>query len=100
MIRALVFDLDGTIIDTEKALFESYKQAFLHYDCDLTLDVWSKWVGGVGTPQKACKYVAEQTGKEISYEKIQEIHKEIFFLLIKQEKPLPGMLDMLEAGRS
>lgn len=99
MVKALVFDLDGTIIDTEKSLFESYRQAFLYYEYDLTLDVWGKWVGGVGTPKKACDYVAKQTGLEINFEKIQEIHKETFFQLIKKEKPLPGVLEMLEAGK-
>lgn len=99
MIKALVFDLDGTIIDTEKSIFESYKQAFQYYNFDLTLDVWSQWVGGVGTPQKACHYVGEETGQEINYDKIQQIHKEAFFQLIKEEKPLPGVLDMLESGK-
>ncbi len=99
MVKALIFDLDGTIIDTEKSLYESYKQAFLYYDYNLTLDIWGKWVGGVGTPEKACDYVSEQTGLDINFEKIQEIHKETFFQLIKKEKPLPGVLEMLESGK-
>src|SRR5699024_12491717 len=40
--KSIGIDLDGTIIDTEKALFKSYKQVFLHCDCDLILDVRSE----------------------------------------------------------
>ncbi|MFD2130260.1 HAD family hydrolase [Pseudogracilibacillus auburnensis] len=99
MIKALVFDLDGTIIDTEEITFESYKQAFQYYDFELTLDVWEKWVGAVGTPQKVCKYVAEQTGKEIDFQKIQQLQDEVFSQLITDKEPLPGVIDMLEAGK-
>jgi HAD superfamily hydrolase (TIGR01509 family) len=49
VIRALVFDFDGVILDTETPVFESWSAAFAEYGCPpLTLDEWGREVGTVG----------------------------------------------------
>lgn len=45
-IRALIFDFDGLIVDTETPAFESWRQIYGEYGHDLALDVWS---GALGT---------------------------------------------------
>lgn len=100
MIKALVFDLDGTIIDTEKILFEAYRESFLQqYNFHLTLDLWAQYVGATGTPQKVSKYAEEKMGIEVDSDKVIKMGREIFQSLIGKEEPLPGVIDMLEAGK-
>lgn len=45
-IDALLFDFDGTIIDSETAVFEAYRQLYAEHGHELLLD---DWAGGIGT---------------------------------------------------
>lgn len=48
-LRAIIFDFDGLILDTERSAFESTRQAFARYDVELTLDRWHHRVGSAST---------------------------------------------------
>ncbi|WP_197282608.1 HAD family hydrolase [Bacillus sp. FJAT-18017] len=45
MIKGIVFDFDGLIIDTESLWFEAYKEVMGYYQCELTLEQFSKVIG-------------------------------------------------------
>lgn len=51
MIKAIIFDLDGTLVDTEPLHYASYKEAFKKYGVDLTeeqfYEHWTKKGKGV-----------------------------------------------------
>ncbi len=45
MLKAVIFDLDGLIADTEKLHYESYRQAFKVFGYELDLEVYEKhWI--------------------------------------------------------
>lgn len=44
-IRALIFDFDGTILDTETAWYEAFREAYLEHKVELTLDMYGKCIG-------------------------------------------------------
>lgn len=49
-IKAIIFDFDGLIIDTETPDYDSWNQIFADYDTHLSLDEWLPFVGqAVGT---------------------------------------------------
>ncbi|XOS94218.1 HAD hydrolase-like protein [Brevibacillus laterosporus] len=45
MIKALVFDFDGTILDTEWTLYQSFKEIYDSYGVILPIDLWSQGWG-------------------------------------------------------
>jgi putative hydrolase of the HAD superfamily len=45
MIKGIVFDFDGLIIDTESLWFEAYREVMGYYQCELTLEQFSKVIG-------------------------------------------------------
>ncbi|WP_159883430.1 HAD family hydrolase [Paenibacillus puerhi] len=45
MIRAVVFDFDGLILDTESAEFESFQAMYLQHGAELTIEVWGACIG-------------------------------------------------------
>lgn len=44
-LRALIFDFDGLIVDTESSSFEMASEAFRRFGHDLTADLWQRCVG-------------------------------------------------------
>lgn len=45
MIKAIIFDFDGTIIDTETAWYTAFREAYQEYGVDLTLEMYSQCIG-------------------------------------------------------
>jgi HAD superfamily hydrolase (TIGR01509 family) len=47
-VRAVVFDFDGLVLDTETSIFVAWQEAFAAHGCEpLTIDEWSAEVGSV-----------------------------------------------------
>ena len=45
-IDALLFDFDGTIMDSETAVFDAYRRLYAEHGHELALE---DWAGGIGT---------------------------------------------------
>ncbi|MFH1188157.1 MAG: HAD family phosphatase [bacterium] len=44
MIKVIIFDMDGTLADTQPLQYKAYKKAFVEYGYDLTQDSWKEVV--------------------------------------------------------
>jgi len=44
-IRAVLFDFDGLILDTESTEFQSWQEVFTAHGCELRFDVWADSIG-------------------------------------------------------
>ncbi len=44
-MRALIFDFDGLIVDTESAIYEAWRELYLHHGQDLPLPTYVQCVG-------------------------------------------------------
>ena len=47
-LRAIVFDFDGVIVETEQPDYDTHRAIFAEYGVELPLDVWAGVVGGSG----------------------------------------------------
>ncbi|MBI3660999.1 HAD family hydrolase [Candidatus Acetothermia bacterium] len=61
MIRALIFDLDGMIVDTESPSLQSWQELFQRYGCELPLSEWAKCIG-TGYVFDPLEYLESQLG--------------------------------------
>ena len=46
MIRAVIFDFDGLIVDTESPILQAWTEVFREHGCELPVDEWLASVGG------------------------------------------------------
>jgi len=44
-IRAVIFDFDGLILDTETPIFEAWRRTYHEHGCELDLDDWQQGLG-------------------------------------------------------
>ncbi|MDO7908300.1 HAD family hydrolase [Paenibacillus sp. JX-17] len=96
-MKAVVFDFDGLILDTETAWFRAFSQVLLEYNMELGMDVFSQGIGTHGsTLQDHIESVLEQPGiyREIA-QKAYEIHKTEVAELQERE----GVREYLESAR-
>ena len=49
MVRGIIFDFDGLILDTEMPEFESWQGIYRQFGHDLPLDKWASILGGTGS---------------------------------------------------
>ena len=100
MPLALVFDLDGTLIDTVYAHIFAWQRALA--EADLPIDGWRihRRIGMSGG--LFARAVAREVGRELSpdeAENLQRRHGEIFRELLPERRPLPGARELLEELR-
>lgn len=76
-LKAVIFDFDGTIIDTETIWFEVYKEVFKEkFDVELPLEEFVKVIGT--TDEVLYQYIENQVGMKINPREINELANQRF----------------------
>jgi HAD superfamily hydrolase (TIGR01509 family) len=95
-VPALIFDLDGTLVDTVYAHVFAWQRALAQ--CGMAIDGWRihrrvGMSGGLFT-----RAVARELGRELTdqeAEDVQHRHGQLFRELLPERRPLPGAIDLL-----
>ncbi len=96
-VPALIFDLDGTLVDTVYAHVFSWQQALA--EAGLPIDGWRihRRIGMSGG--LFARAVARELGRPLSVsetEALQKRHAELFEQLMPVSRPLPGAVELLQ----
>jgi HAD superfamily hydrolase (TIGR01509 family) len=99
-MRALIFDLDGTLIDTVYAHVFAWQRAFA--EAGLAIDGWRihRRIGMSGG--LFARGAARELGHaidETAAEELQRRHGELFRQFLPERRPLPGAVELLESLR-
>jgi HAD superfamily hydrolase (TIGR01509 family) len=100
-MRALIFDLDGTLVDTVYAHVFAWQRALA--DAGLAIDGWRihrriGMSGGLFT-----RAIARELGREIDAQQaaaLEDRHGELFRQFMPQRPPLPGAVELLKFLRT
>ena len=95
-MQALIFDLDGTLVDTVYAHIFAWQKALS--EAGMAIDGWCihrkiGMSGGLFT-----RAVAREVGHELTPEEVealQQRHGEIFIQLLPERRPLPGAVELI-----
>ncbi len=91
MIRALIFDFDGLILDTEESEFQSWQEIFAEYNTHLPLDAWAVCIGSGEDVFDAYSYLETQIGRAVQREEIATRRRMRHQELLALKTVLPGV---------
>lgn len=99
MIRALIFDFDGLILDTETSVFESWQLAYR--DCGRVLPR-ERWLGTIGTDGSSFDPLEELcrcAGVDLNVEQLQRRRRRFRDHRLARLEAMPGVATCLEHAR-
>lgn len=97
--KAIIFDFDGLIVDTEVPEYEAWLGIFRSYGVDLPLSVWTPHIGGGNENFNIFDHLEELIGKPIDREEMRIRRRAEFAELFKDAVPLPGVQDYIASAR-
>ena len=98
-MKALIFDFDGTILDTEQNEFLAWQEAYQQYQVELKLEVWLPLIGTNEIRFDPVEHLESLLGQRVNRSEIETWVKGRKRQLNEALKPLPGVLDYMESAR-
>ena len=100
-MRALLFDFDGLILDTETPELDAWTSIFREHGAEMPPGYWGNTIGrGADQITETPTQLLERlTGKTLDHLALRAQYREMKTERVHREKPLPGILDLLAEAR-
>ena len=100
MIKALIFDFDGLILDTETPEFHVWQNIYQEHGFELPHDEWGKIVGGYGLSNfDAAEHLSLLAQERLDSVSLRARHRLESHTMILAQPLLPGVLDTLHEAK-
>jgi len=98
LIRALVFDFDGLILDTEEPVYRSWLEVYQAHGQDLPFERWVEIVGSTTARFHPQHHLEERLGRPLPQEVLERrVVRRTELVLAKQL--LPGVVELADEAR-
>ena len=95
MLQAIVFDFDGTILDTETPDFQTWQEIYRSHGAELPFDLWLQCVGGGTSAFDPHDYLEGLLGKKIDRQRLRTERRNQFLQRVQAQPVMPGVLELL-----
>ena len=99
MIKGLIFDFDGLILDTEIPIFSSWREIFTEHGCELTVADWSDYLGRSPDSFDPCDKLEACLGRTVDRAVLHARQRAREAEMITHEAPLPGVTDYIRDAK-
>ncbi len=98
MRQALLFDFDGTILETETPDYQSWQECFSACGCELPKALWATYIGTASGTFDPYALLEQQWGQPVDRAVLRIRRRQRFHELVGLEPLRPGVLSLLEAA--
>ncbi len=99
MIKGIIFDFDGTIIDTESVVFTGWDTVYREYNQVVPHELLRSIVGTSDVTFRPAEYLIQKAGLSIDPGIIYNHESEIEAAILENTPPLPGVIDYLQTAQ-
>jgi HAD superfamily hydrolase (TIGR01509 family) len=100
MIKALIFDFDGLILDTETPEFFSWQNIYREHGFELPHEKWGTIIGGSGHSSfDAAEHLSLLSQGRLDSDSLRGRNRLESDSIILTQKPLPGVMDYLRDAK-
>jgi HAD superfamily hydrolase (TIGR01509 family) len=94
MLKALIFDFDGTILDTETPEFENWQRLYRDFENELEVADWGRGIGTWGAFDPWA-HLEAKLGYALDRDAIHASQRPLLLEALKTQPILPGVHDLL-----
>ncbi len=96
MLKSLIFDFDGLIVDTETPEVQVWQKIYAEYGLPFPQDEWGRIIGGYGISNfDAAENLLDQLGNTIKLDILRARHRSESDALTLRQPVLPGVVDII-----
>lgn len=95
-IRAVVFDFDSVILETEESDFIAWREVWAEHSVELTLEEWTPCIGTVGASFDPVAELMARTAGAIDPDAVRAAQRERHLSLIARENVARGVIGFLD----
>jgi len=100
MLKALIFDFDGLILDTETPEVLVWQSIYKEYGFELPVDEWQKTIGGYGISSfDAAEHLSHLSQGRLDSVSLRARHLKESAKIVHASPILPGVIDMIEQAK-
>ena len=99
MIRAVIFDFDGLIVDTETPALRSWQEIFEEYGQELTMDWWTQFVGR-GESGDTTDHLEQLVGRPLDADDLRTRRRTRHIEMVQAQPILPGVEDRIAEAKA
>ena len=98
-IKAIIFDFDGLILDTERFEFEAWRSIYNDHGVQLNLSDWIPHVGAANEQFNVYAHHSERSGIPVTREEMRPRLLALMQEMLEDVPPLPGVEEYLSTAK-
>lgn len=99
VLKGLIFDFDGLILDTEIPGCKAWVEIFAEHGHTFTVEDWKKAIGSGPSAYDPALHLQQLTGGNLNIGALNEISVKRSLELIERLPALPGVREFIQAGK-
>jgi HAD superfamily hydrolase (TIGR01509 family) len=99
MIKALIFDFDGLILETEEPQYHSWLEIYQSFGIHLSLSDYGKLIGSADIFFDPYQNLEDAVGRKLDWEVLEKKRQKLEMDLILIKEPMPGILNYLQEAK-